>query len=713
MKKAVRIKSGFFYARWRNSIEFNHIYVMLNYKTEYLSEQTKWIKFCNIPISIFVNMKFEIIPCLTMKKITFLFILILTTLILKAQIVNPTKWEFNSKQAGNEVELIFKATIDKGWHLYDTFLPEGGPIATSFVFEDSTLFEFNGEIQKNPLPEIHFDPTFQIKVGYFNTQVELTQKIKLKDSKPVEIKGYVLFMSCNDETCTPPEETQFSFKFNQGIGSPAKKEIEPVIKNSGGLNNGSGQTLWLFILISALAGLAAVLTPCVFPMIPMTVSFFMRGSDNRGKSIRTGIFFGFSIVLIFSLLGALFSFGVFGPNVGSILSTHWISNLLFFLLFLVFSISFFGAFEMVLPSSLVNKTDAKADKGGLIGAFFMALTTVIVSFSCTGPFIGALIIQAVQDGGLRPLLGMFFFGLAFATPFTMLAIFPSALNKLPKSGGWLNSIKVVFAFVLLAFSMKFLSNIDQVYGFGILSREIYLAIWIVVFFLLGMYFLGKLKFSHDSDLPYIGVGRLFLAIITFTFVVYLFTGLLGNPLATVSSLIPPQSERNYLSLNSVGNVSNSPAQELCGPAKYADKLHLPHGLSGYFDFEQGLACAKEQNKPLLVVFKGHACANCKKMENTVWTDPEVQKMIIERYILVGLYTDDRTNLEESEWLTSTIDGSVKKTMGKKNLDLLISKYKTNTIPFHVIIQPDGTEMKLDVTFDNEEFRSFIEKGIPQ
>lgn len=646
-----------------------------------------------------------------MKKTTILFVLVFISTFINAQIVNPTKWAFDSKQNGNEVDLIFKATIEKGWHLYDTYLPEGGPIATSFVFEDSTLFEFVGEIQKNPKPEIHFDATFQMEVGYFNTQAELIQKIKLKNSNPVELKGFVLFMSCNDETCTPPEESQFTFKFNQNSEqAQIKSEVTEIVSDPG-LNSGSGQKLWIFILVSVLAGLAAMLTPCVFPMIPMTVSFFMRGSENRGKAIRSGVFFGISIILIFTLLGALFSFGVFGPNAGNILSTHWIPNLLFFVLFLVFAISFFGAFEMVLPSSLVNKTDAKADKGGLIGAFFMALTTVIVSFSCTGPFIGALIIEAVQVGGMRPLIGMFFFGLAFATPFTMLAIFPSALSKLPKSGSWLNSIKVVFAFILLAFGLKFLSNIDQVYGFGVLSREIYLSIWIVVFFLLGMYFLGKIKFSHDSDLPYVGVGRLFLSIITFTFVVYLFTGLLGNPLTSVSSLIPPQSvQSNYLS-NKAGSQSTIIVQELCGPAKYADKLHLPNGLPGYFDFEQGLACAKEQNKPLLVVFKGHACANCKKMENTVWTNQEVQKMIAEKYVLVGLYTDDRSTLDESEWITSTLDGELKKTMGKKNLDLQISKYKTNSIPYHVIIQPDGAESKLGTTFDVDEFKSFIENGI--
>jgi thiol:disulfide interchange protein DsbD len=396
--------------------------------------------------------------------------------------------------------------------------------------------------------------------------------------------------------------------------------------------------------------------------------------------------------------------------VGNILSTHWIPNLLFFLLFLVFAISFFGAFEMVLPSSLVNKTDAKAESGGLVGAFFMALTTVIVSFSCTGPFIGALIIEAVQGGGMRPLIGMFFFGFAFAAPFTLLAIFPSALNKLPRSGAWLNSIKVVFAFVLLAFGLKFLSNIDQVYGFGILSREIYLSIWVVLFFMLGLYFLGKLKFSHDSDLPYVSVGRFFLSAATFTFVVYLFTGLMGNPLAGISSLIPPVSERSYSVQGNGTTAMISSPEQLCGPAKYADKLHLPHGLSGYFDYEQGVACAKEQGKPVLVLFKGHACANCKKMENTVWDNPELLKMISEKYVVTGLYTDDRTTLLETDWLKSA-DGTVLKTMGKKNLDIQISKYQTNSIPFHVIIKPDGTEIRMGVTFDEAEFMAFIEKGV--
>jgi thiol:disulfide interchange protein DsbD len=312
---------------------------------------------------------------------------------------------------------------------------------------------------------------------------------------------------------------------------------------------------------------------------------------------------------------------------------------------------------------------------------------------------------------MRPLIGMFFFGFAFATPFSLLAIFPSALNKLPRSGAWMNSIKVVFAFILLAFGLKFLSNIDQVYGFGLLSREVYLSIWIVLFFLLGLYFLGKLKFSHDSDVQYVGTGRLFLAIATFSFTVWLFTGLSGNSLKSIASLIPPQSSHSYANAAVQFNTQSSSNTAACGPAKYADKLHLPHELPGYFDFEQGLACAKEQNKPMLVVFKGHACANCKKMENTVWDNPDLLKLISEKYVLVGLYTDDATKLEEKEWITSAVDGSIKKTMGKKNLDLQISKFRSNSIPFHVIIKPDGSELKMGVTFDNEEFISFINKGL--
>lgn len=666
------------------------------------------VKLFSVYLLLFEKDIFEFNFLTDMRKIFFILAFIVSSG-LTAQVIEPIKWSFEHRQNGTEAELVFTATMDEGWHLYDTYLPEGGPIPTEFVYADSTLFEFVGELQKNPEPVEKFDNIFMLNLRFYSNVAVFTQKIRLTSDKPVTISGYVTFMGCDDEMCLPPNEAEFSFPMS-GTGDSSGKSTIATPAGPAGSTGATGQTLWLFIIISFLAGLAAILTPCVFPMIPMTVSFFMRGSQNRGKAIRTALFFGLSILFIFTLLGALFSFGIFGPNVGALLSTHWIPNLLFFVLFFIFALSFFGMFEIVLPGSLVNKTDARADQGGFAGAFFMALTTVIVSFSCTGPFIGALIIEAVQGGGMRPLTGMFFFGLAFATPFTLLAIFPSALSKLPKSGGWLNSIKVVFAFILLAFGMKFLSNIDQVYGFNIFSRDIYLAIWIVLFSLLGFYFLGKIRFSHDSEQPFVSVGRLMLAIATFTFVVYLYTGLHGAPLTTISSLLPPPSVSHTTTVPFAGQPAGQ-AVALCGPAKYADKLHLPHGLQGYFDYKQGMACAEEQNKPVFLVFKGHACANCKKMENSVWTDPEVLRMLSEDYVIIALYTDDRSALATEDWVTSELDGKTIKTMGKANLDFQIARYNTNTIPYHVVIRPDGTQHELAVTFDNGEFRDFLKMGL--
>ena len=640
-----------------------------------------------------------------------LFFLTIASFSSMAQVSNPVNWSFQQKQIETDVyELHFNASIKSGYHLYSDVLPEGGPIATSFHFEQIEGVELIDKPIANSVSEKVLDKAFDMELEYFSNSVTFIQKVKVLSQESAVIEGFIEFMSCDDETCTPPAEAAFSFNLSES-GSTNIIEQNSIVPLNSSKDNNMNRGLHVFLLVAFLAGLAAILTPCVFPMIPMTVSFFMRGSENRGKAIKSALFFGISIVLIYTLLGALFSIGIFGPNVGSVLSTHWLPNALFFILFLVFALSFFGLFELVLPSSLVNKTDAKADKGGLIGAFFMALTTVIVSFSCTGPFIGYLIIEAVQGGGVRPMLGMFFFGLAFATPFTLLAVFPSALKKLPKSGGWLNAVKVVFAFILLAFGLKFLSNIDQVYGFNLLNRDIYLSIWIVIFFMLGLYLLGKIKFAHDSDLKHLGVGRLLLSMTVFVFTVYLFTGLLGAPLKGVSSLLPPQSASHY-SMHTSPEVSfGGIKSEICSEAKYADKLHLPHGLNGYFDLEQGLACAKEQNKPAFVVFKGHACSNCKKMENTVWINPETLSLLSENYVVIALYTDDRTSLPQNEWAVSDIDGRALKTMGRKNLDILMSDYNKNSIPFHVIIKPDGTKQTLDVTYDNDVFRGFIKNGL--
>ncbi|HKK80946.1 MAG TPA: cytochrome c biogenesis protein CcdA [Prolixibacteraceae bacterium] len=627
------------------------------------------------------------------------------------QLKNPVSWSFDHKKVSeNTFELYFDATIEDGWHLYSNKIPEGGPIATSVQFEGEPDVQIVKEFTPTREATKVFDPTFNMDLEYFGNEVRFMMKIEADPEVVSGLSGFVEYMSCDDESCTPPATTDFTF--NLGNTNDAEKKTQEIsVDTEKDTQSGESRSIWIFLIVAFVAGLAAILTPCVFPMIPMTVSFFMRGGDNRRSAIKTALVFGASIVLIYTLLGALFSVGVFGPNIGSVLSTHWIPNTIFFVLFFIFALSFFGLFEIVLPSGLVNRADSKVDQGGMIGAFFMALTTVIVSFSCTGPFIGYLIVEAVQGGGLRPLLGMFAFGVAFATPFTLLAIFPSALKKMPKSGGWLNSVKVVFAFILLAFGLKFLSNIDQVYGFNLLSRNLYLSIWIVIFTLMGVYLLGKIKFSHDSDIKHLSVGRFLLSLVSFVFALYLFTGLLGSPLKPISSLLPPPSA-NHAMVSSAGQgaVANDNTLE-CGPAKYADKLHLPYNLTGYFDYEQGLACAEAQNKPLFVVFKGHACANCKKMENSVWDQPEVFKTLTDDYVVVALYTDDRTKLPENEWETSSIDGKTLKTMGRLNLDILMSEYEKNSIPYHVIIEPDGTKHEMGVTYNNDEFVSFLEKGL--
>jgi thiol:disulfide interchange protein len=627
------------------------------------------------------------------------------------QLTNPVSWSFDHKQVSdNTYELYFDANINDGWHLYSDKITEGGPIATSVQFENkSDVKVIKGFAPTREATKV-FDPTFNMDLEYFSDEVRFMMKIEADPGIVGELSGSIEYMSCDDESCTPPALTDFVF--NLGDTENTEKKTEQIsVASDDDASKGESRSIWIFLIVAFLAGLAAILTPCVFPMIPMTVSFFMRGGDDRRSAIKTALVFGASIVLIYTLLGALFSVGVFGPNIGSILSTHWIPNTIFFVLFFIFALSFFGLFEIVLPSGLVNKADSKVDQGGMIGAFFMALTTVIVSFSCTGPFIGYLIVEAVQGGGLRPMLGMFAFGVAFATPFTLLAIFPSALKKMPKSGGWLNSVKVVFAFILLAFGLKFLSNIDQVYGFNLLSRNLYLSIWIVIFTLMGVYLLGKIKFSHDSEIKHLSVGRFLLALVSFVFALYLFTGLLGSPLKPISSLLPPPSaNHSVVATSTQGQVASDNAPE-CGPAKYADKLHLPYNLTGYFDYEQGLACAAEQNKPAFVVFKGHACANCKKMENTVWDQPEVLETLSEDYVVIALYTDDRTKLPESEWQISSINGKTLKTMGRLNLDILMSGYEKNSIPYHVIIEPDGTKHEMGVTYENGEFVSFLKRGI--
>lgn len=660
-----------------------------------------------------------------MKRVTLFFILsFFVAYQLIAQIVEPVKWAFESKQDGQEVTLIFKATIDEGWHLYDTELPEGGPIKTSINFSDSTLFDLVGELQKEPMPTEYFDKIFNMKVGYFSNQAVLTQKIKLKAAGKVDIKGFVEFMSCNDETCTPPTEADFVFSLTSGDGKSSVEEQSSIPTNVPNQDKPT-KNLFLFLFFSFLAGLAAILTPCVFPMIPMTVSFFMNSAETKFKQRLNAVFYGFSIIAIYTIIGTVVAV-LFGPGAANWLSTHWLPNLIFFAVFMLFAFSFFGMFEIVLPSWMVNKSDQQVDKGGMMGSFFMALTLVLVSFSCTGPIVGAILVESAGGQVLKPIIGMFGFSLAFALPFTLFALFPGWLNNLPKSGGWLNSVKVVLGFLELALGLKFLSVADQTYHWGILDREVYLALWIVIFVLLGFYLLGKLKFLHDSDVKVVTVPRLLMAILAFSFVVYLIPGMFGAPLKAISGYLPPQTTHDFdlhqiirdeikLAPAQSNALSTSANDELCDKPKFAEFLHLPHGLEGYFDYEQGMACAKKLNKPVFIDFTGHGCVNCREMEANVWSDTRVLDRLRNDFVIIALYVDDKSTLPESEWVTSTYDGKVKKTLGKKYADFQISRYGVNAQPYYVLL--DGNEQLLvqpkayDLNADN--FVEFLDAALAE
>jgi thiol:disulfide interchange protein DsbD len=447
----------------------------------------------------------------------------------------------------------------------------------------------------------------------------------------------------------------------------------------------------------------------------------MHGSDSKLKSKLLAGTYGISIIAIYTIVGSVVAF-VFGPNIANWLSTHWLPNLIFFLVFIIFAFSFFGMFEIVLPSWIVNKSDQKADKGGYIGAFFMALTLVLVSFSCTGPIVGAILVESSGGEFLKPIIGMFGFSLAFAFPFTLFAWFPGLLSNMPKSGGWLNSVKVVLGFIELALGLKFLSVADQTYHWGILDREVYLALWIVIFTLLGLYLLGKLRFAHDSETKHIGVPKLMLAILSFTFAVYMVPGLFGAPLKALSGYSPPQAThdfdihaivRNEINqIKSYGTIRDK-SLEQCEKSKYTDFLHLPHGINGYFDYEQGLACAKAQNKPIFIDFTGHGCVNCRQMEANVWSDPRVIEKLKNDFVVIALYVDDKTKLHESEWIKSNYDGKIKKTLGKKYADFQITKYGVNAQPYYVLLDSDENMLidpkAYDLNIDN--FVDFLDEGL--
>lgn len=674
-----------------------------------------------------------------MKKILInfvAFLAFLTPFVSKAQIYDPVKWSFSSEVLGdNEYNIIFKADIETGWHVYSQHLSDGGPIPTTFYFDESTDYERIDSVIETDAIEFD-DPVYGMKLSYFEGQTVFTQKIKVLTDNPISVKGEIEFMCCDNQRCLPPSAVEFDVQLNTNQQVIEKESIASPAK-------GDNDNIWSLIIEAILWGFAALLTPCVFPMVPMTVSFFLKGSDNKVVGRFRAIMYFVFIVLLYTVpIGLIIMITwLFGGNsvtadIFNWLSTHWLPNIIFFLVFMIFAASFFGAFEIVLPSSMVNKSDSKSDKKGLGGVFFMALTLVLVSFACTGPIVGTVLIKSTSGEFWTPIVTMFAFSVAFALPFALFALFPSLLKNLPKSGGWLNSVKVILGFIEVALGFKFLSVADQTYHWGLLDREVYLGIWIVCFTMLGFYLLGKIKFKHDDDVPHISVLRLILSIIVFTFVVYMIPGMWGAPLKALSGYLPPQQtldfdlkrinqenadrvinyidakmEKGVVMQNNTNN-STSTATDLCEEPKHADIFHLPHGLTGYFDYDQAVACAKAQNKPLYVDFTGHGCVNCREMEANVWSDLRVLDILRNDYIIAALYVDDKTKLPKEEWVIGS-DGKEKKTIGRKYADFQISKFKTNAQPYYCLMGHNG-ELLMEpraYSLDRDAFVEFLQKGL--
>ncbi|MFI3267377.1 MAG: cytochrome c biogenesis protein CcdA [Rikenellaceae bacterium] len=663
----------------------------------------------------------------------------LSSISLFAQIENPVSWSASVKDLGNgEYELEIEALVDEPWYIYDMGPYEGGPNATTIEFKETKGLELVGGIEQKSEKYTKFDEMFEMEIGSFKETAIFAQKVKITEPL-VTLLGVVEWQSCNDMTCLPPSEYDFQFTLKgastQAVSNVAEAsksdeknvaaEVNP--ENVSEVASKSAEnvviiekssSLWATIIEAILWGFAALLTPCVFPMVPMTVSFFMKNSGSKTKGRSMATFYGLSIIALYTLPIAVIiaiTYFVGGDavtaDIFNWLATHWVPNVLFFLIFMVFAASFFGAFEIVMPSWLVNKSDEKSDKGGYIGVFFMALTLVLVSFSCTGPIVGSILVQSTQGGVFEPIITMLVFSAAFSLPFTLLAFFPSLLKNLPKSGGWLNSVKVVLGFIELALGLKFLSVADQTYHWGILDRDVYIAIWIVIFILLGLYLLGKLKFAHDSEVKYVKVKNLFLAIISFSFAVYLVPGMFGAPLKALSGYLPPVHTLDFDLTKGSAGVSVEKPKEMVG-AKYSDFLHLPHNLNGFFDYEEGMAYAKKVGKPVLLDFTGHGCVNCREMEANVWSDSQVLDILRNDYVIIALYVDDKKELPESEWVEKS-NGKVLKTIGKINADFQASQFKVNGQPYYVLLSDDGKELSAPRAYDLsvQGYVDFLNKGV--
>lgn len=660
-----------------------------------------------------------------MKKIIALVFFTSISLLGFSQILNPIKWSYSVENNGSEkVTLVISAKIDPKWHLYSQHIGDGGPIPTSFRFEESKAYTLVGKVNEVPKAISAYDEIFGMQVAWFEKKANFRQEIKVNSKEDFKLKGVFEFMVCDDKQCLPPEEVEFSFdikgvaastvsddnskttetevaKTDSPTASPvstttaldsAQADTSKSLADANlGKSPPADNSMWGIFFQGFLFGFVALLMPCIFPMIPLTVSFFTKQSKSKASGIRKAIIYGISIVVIYVALGLGITI-LLGASALNELSSDAIFNLIFFIVLVIFAISFFGAFEITLPSSWSTKADAKADKGGLLGIFFMAVVLAIASFSCTGPLIGTLLVDAANKGQyMGPFMGMLGFSLSLALPFTLFAIFPSWLNSMPKSGGWLNSVKVTLGFIELAFALKFLSNVDMAYHWRILDREVFIVLWIIIFTMLGFYLLGKLKFSHDSDVKHVSVPRLFLAIITLSFALYLVPGLWGAPLKAVSGFLPHQGTQDF-DLYTKGFSAATGSAEHTGTKKYADRLHAPLGIDAFFDYEEGLAYAKKVGKPVFLDFTGHSCTNCRKMENAVWPDPEVLRRLKNDFVVISLYVDDRTELPESEKYVSKYTGKKVKTLGNRNVDLQVSKFNSNAQPLYVIVDADGNPL---------------------
>lgn len=670
-----------------------------------------------------------------------------------AQIHDPVKWSTSAEKISNsEYDIIVTATIESKWHLYSQNVPENGPIATSFSFKKNPDFELIGKPSEEKGHTVH-DPVFDMKIKYFENKATFKQRVKIRTQNAVKVVGEVEFMVCDDSSCLPPtvidltflipgnkanaasinkdEENEASSVTNaknkevysatdvkenevSSVTEDAKNKEVVAVKAAKNSNKTSNKSLLTIFIIAFFSGFAALLTPCVFPMIPMTVSFFTKQSKSKAEGIRNAIIYGVSIVIIYVLLGLLVS-AVFGADALNALSTNVWFNVIFFILLVVFAISFLGAFEIVLPSSWGTKVDAQADRGGLIGIFFMALALAIVSFSCTGPIVGTLLVEAAAGGNqIGPIVGMLGFSLALAIPFALFAAFPGWLNSLPKSGGWLNTVKVVLGFLELALAFKFLSNADLVLQLHWLEREVFISIWITIFLVLAFYLFGKIQLPHDSPLTHISVGRLSLGIISLAFAIYMIPGLWGAPLNLISAFPPAQhySESPY----GVGFSKMNSGMSSGGNSEIPDGAHLmaPHNILAFNDYDKGLAYAKKVNKPVMLDFTGYACVNCRKMEQQVWAQEKVLQVLKNEVVLISLYVDDKRPLPNGEEIESKLHpGKKLKYIGQKWSEFQIIKFGANAQPFYVLMDYNEENLTEPVAYtpDVEEYYNWLKKGI--